>query len=130
MKRVLIGSIILISSIIIVGLVFWSGLKSNMEEVLDMEINEIVIPADGVYMGEFYHLDQIGVAVEVLIENGRIKDITYHNHIAGKGEAAEVIKEDILNKQSILVDDISGVTTSSRIIKLAIMDALNQEEIK
>ena len=48
-------------------------------------------------------------------------------HLAGKGTIAEVITEDIIRDQTLLVDDISGATTSSHVLKLAIQDALEEE---
>ena len=55
-----------------------------------------------------------------------IKKITLEDFVTGKGEDAVNVIDSIVENQSVMVDDISGATNSSRIIKLAVIDALEQ----
>jgi uncharacterized protein with FMN-binding domain len=96
-------------------------------------IREIEVPnvdfdtiEDGIYTGSYYFEDQIGANVSVEMKDGRITEIQFIEHICGKGTIAEVITEDIMEKQTLEVDDIAGATTSSHVIKLAIIDALEE----
>ena len=52
------------------------------------------------------------------IYNNRITNIEIIKHINGQGGPAEVIINDIMEYQSLLVDDIAGATYSSRVLKL------------
>ena len=111
-----------------IGIVFFS-LTQNMKEILAIPINEIDITTldDGTYQGEYYFKDEIGATVDVIIENHNIISISFVDHKAGKGTIAEVIVDDMINNQSVLVDDISGATTSSHVIKLAVIDAVEEK---
>jgi uncharacterized protein with FMN-binding domain len=106
----------------------WFTLSSNMKEIRAITINEMDVAnmADQTIRGSYYYEDEIGATVEVQIKDGRITEIIYIEHIAGKGTIAEVIKNDIILEQSLLVDNIAGATTSSHVIKLAIQNALEE----
>lgn len=108
----------------------WFTLNTNMKEIRAIEINDFYINGyeDGVYLGEYYYENQIGATIEVYVENGLIIDIVFIEHICGKGDIAEVIVDDIIKNQSLLVDDIAGATTSSHVIKIAIMNALEESK--
>ena len=105
-------------------------LNTNMKHIRNEEIREINISEyeDQTVIGSYYYQDQIGATVEVTIQEGKILDIIFIDHLYGKGGIAEVIVNDIIEEQSLLVDDISGATTSSRVIKLAVQDALGEKE--
>ena len=60
------------------------------------------------------------------IKGEDIKKITLEDFVTGKGEDAVNVIDSIVENQSVMVDDISGATNSSRIIKLAVIDALEQ----
>lgn len=126
MKKVLIVLGILIGVVAIVASVVFIGLTNNMKEIRAIEIIDIDISNvnNQTVTGEYYYQDQIGATVEVKIEEGRITSIVFIEHIAGLGEKAEIITEDIIREQSLDVDAISGATTSSHVIKLAIQNAL------
>ena len=83
---------------------------------------------DGTYEGSGIGFGG-GIRVEVLIEDGTIKEI---NILQADDEddaylnTAEVILEDIINAQSAEVDTVSGATFSSLGIRDAVTDALEQ----
>lgn len=106
-------------------------LSSNMKEVRSIPIEDIdftTLP-DGTYEGAYYYTDnQIGARVNVTVLSGKIEDITLIEHITGKGDDAVLIIDQVIKQQSLKVDAISGATTSSHVIKLAIQDALEEKE--
>lgn len=114
---------------IIVG-IFVITLSNNMKEIRAIPIYEIDVTNidDQTVIGEYYFKDEIGATLEVTIVNGEITKIIIIEHIAGKGTEAEIILEDIIAQQSLLVDDIAGVTTSSHVLKLAVQNALEKTE--
>ena len=130
MKRALmISGIIFVISFIVFGITIYRNISNTTEMILSEEIEALSFEQydDGVYEGEYY-LNDIGICVSLEIEDGQVVSIDYSNHMNGKGDKAELINEDIIEDQSILVDDIAGATISSRCIKLAIINALEGEE--
>ncbi len=77
----------------------------------------------GRYYGEY---DSIGRAkVEVAVTQSRVSEITLVEHeCTFIGRRAEYIVPNIIEKQTLEVDAISGATASSRVILKAVEDAL------
>ena len=90
-------------------------------EIIDIDLNTI---SDGTYIGSYKKMP-IEVHVKVTVLNHLITDIEITKHVTGQGQSAEVIIEDVLLEQSLDVDLVSGATYSSKIILLAIQDALS-----
>ncbi len=61
--------------------------------------------------------------IEVTVKDHRITE-TKLDHRHGQGEAAEVITDHVIEVQSLQVDTISGITSSSKVILKAIEKAL------
>lgn len=80
---------------------------------------------DGVYAGR-YDVFPISVAVEVKMEQGKMVEIRILEHDNGQGKPAEAILQEIIKKQSLKVDGVTGATYSSKAILLAVEDALSQ----
>ena len=80
---------------------------------------------DGTYTGD-YSAGLVKVSLKVTIDNKTIKDIIIIKHENGLGKKAEVIKDMIINKQTIDVDSISGATLSSECILKAVEIALKE----
>ncbi|MEC9485351.1 MAG: FMN-binding protein [Candidatus Izemoplasma sp.] len=131
MKKIILrGSLIFISLIVIFGVIITITLSLNMREIRALPITDKTISSleDGTYDGSYYYQeDQLGAHVEVTIKDGLIIDINLLEHITTRGQDAEEIIDDIITEQRIDVDAISGATTSSHVIKLAISDALEVE---
>ena len=127
MKKVLIIGALLI---VVIGSIFYIGINSKLKdfskEVAQIEVSNIDMDRidDGIYTGEFYMSDFVGAKVKVTVDNNEITKIEFLDHKYGKGRKAEVITEDVIEKQSLEVDAISGATGSSRVILKAIEDAL------
>ncbi len=93
----------------------------NLISIQDVDLELI---DDGTYTGE-YDVFPIHVILEVEVENHEIIDITILLHENGQGGPAEAIIEDVIEEQTLQVDAIAGATYSSKVILLAIEDALN-----
>ena len=130
MKKTLLGIGIGFGVLVIIGTIFWLSLTANMKTIQDIPIQDSNLQGvqDQVVRGQYNFEDQIGATVDVTIKDGQITEIQIIEHITGKGELAELIVVDIINNQSLLVDNIAGATTSSHIIKLAVMAALEKVE--
>ncbi|MCR3905706.1 MAG: FMN-binding protein [Tenericutes bacterium] len=94
--------------------------KLNEIEILDVDLSLV---EDGVYQGE-YKSFPVEAIVLVTVENHVITDIEIVKHLTGQGADAEDIIFDVIFFQSIEVDMIAGATYSSKVILLAIRDAL------
>lgn len=78
---------------------------------------------DGEYLGN-YEIFPVKVSVKTTVLNGKITQIELLEHFNGKGAPAEKIVDDIIEKQSLQVDAVSGATVSSVAIKKAVEDSL------
>jgi len=78
---------------------------------------------DGEYLGN-YEIFPVKVSVKTWVQNGEITQIDLLEHFNGKGAPAEKIVDDIIEKQSLQVDAVSGATVSSVAIKKAVEDSL------
>jgi len=81
---------------------------------------------DGIYRG-FYDLSgtPVKVTLDVILQNSRIVNINIIEHIRSPiGKKAENIIEEIIEKQDLDIDAISGATASSKAILKAVENAL------
>ena len=109
-------------------LIYLSSVNRYKEEVAAItfeDINLSEIP-DGKYIGSC-NVNFIYAKVEVTMKAGAIVDIFLLEHKNGKGKPAESIIADIIKKQSLAVDAVSGATNSSKVIKKAIENALTKD---
>ena len=79
---------------------------------------------DGTYEG-FCKNGLVEVELEVKINNGVVSKINIIKHKELFGGKAEKITEDIIDKQSLEVDTVSGATYSSAAILNAVYNAIN-----
>lgn len=117
---------------IIVFLVFFISIfiieiirMNNQVKAFDKTPIDISQVADGVYNGHS-ETDLVKVEVKVTVEAGAIKDIEIFKHECGKGRPANVIVYDMVKKNDVEVDGVSGATFSSEVIKDAVRDALRK----
>ncbi len=109
------------------GISFYRGVGKKYDKVQEIPIQEISVEglADGTYTGE-YTFETIYAKVQVIVKGEEIKKIVLEDFVTEKGEDAAGIVSSIVENQSVMVDDVSKATDSSRVIKLAVMDALAQ----
>jgi uncharacterized protein with FMN-binding domain len=119
---------IILAAILVIGGAFaakyFSDLSNYRQAVEEITIGEIDLSKvpDGTYTGSSEAV-WVGATVEITVNDHRITDIKL-DHRHGQGEAAEVITDHVLEAQSLQVDIISGVTSSSKVILKAIENAL------
>jgi uncharacterized protein with FMN-binding domain len=82
---------------------------------------------DGTYEGS-YEIPPVKVIVRVGVEGGNITDIAILEHRNGLGGKAERIVDEVLERQSLDVDAVSGATASSKAILKAIENAIRSGE--
>lgn len=109
------------------GISFYRGVGKKYDKVQEIPIQEISVEglADGTYTGE-YTFETLYAKVQVIVKGEEIKKIVLEDFVTEKGEDAAGIVSSIVENQSVMVDDVSKATDSSRVIKLAVMDALAQ----
>ncbi|MDR0386478.1 MAG: FMN-binding protein [Treponema sp.] len=93
------------------------------------EMPDLSGKADGTYRGE-YDLPKapVRVTLDVRIQDARITGIDVVKHICSPiGKKAEKITDQIIAKQSLDVDAVTGATGSSKAILKAVEDALKEE---
>lgn len=81
--------------------------------------------ADGSYRGS-YDGGMVKAEVEVDVAGGAITAIRILRHECGTGRPAEAIVDEVVARQSLEVDAVSGSTYSSRVILKAIELALSR----
>ena len=121
--------LILLTVILVVGVFavyFVKKMDQSLSELSTTEIEDIDLMTidDGEYVGS-YQAFPVSVEVKVTVLNHAMVSIELIKHDEGQGESAEVIIDDVLAEQSLEVDIITGATYSSKVILLAIKDALS-----
>ena len=116
---------IAVTVLIILGAVTMAFLQAQLDKLTEAQINEPKLSSlsDGTYKGS-YTAFPVSVTVEVTVSDHQITAIKILKHDNGKGKPAEVIVDEVIEKQSLDVDVISGATYSSKVILKAIENAL------
>ncbi len=92
-------------------------------ETTQLETLDLSKVSNGTYEGS-YTAFPVSVTLSVTVFDHQITSITILKHDNGQGKPAEVILSDVIDAQSLQVDVISGATYSSKVILLAIQNAL------
>lgn len=80
---------------------------------------------DGTYEGDQDN-KIVTAKVSVTVKDGRIVDVKLLAHTHGPNHGAEAIVGKVLERQSLMVDAVSGSTYSSKVILKAIESALKK----
>ncbi|MDE7424221.1 MAG: FMN-binding protein [Lachnospiraceae bacterium] len=115
---------------IVVLLLFFTGkivIRNMVRNVQHISVSmpDLSVMQDGNYIGE-YSISPVYVKVEVSINNHQITDIVILQHGNGLGSAAENIVNDVVKKQSLDIDAVSGATVSSKCILKAVENAIEK----
>ena len=123
--KILIGVLIVFTVIGISGYIVIQNMNKSLDSLKEIEIETIDLSTiqDGTYEGT-YKAFPIEVIVEVTIVNHVITEIDLIKHVSGQGAPGEEVIDLVILDQSLDVDLISGATYSSKVILLAIEDAL------
>ena len=100
----------------------FNNYQKNSANIGFDDINFVTVQ-DGIYKGE-YDAGYIYAKVEIKVKDGIIISINLLEHRNERGANAESIINDIILKQKIDVDTVSGATNSSNVIKKAIENAM------
>ena len=98
---------------------------NNQVKSFDKSVVDVSQVKDGVYEGHS-ETDMVKVDVKVTVSNGDISEIEILRHECGKGKIANAIVDDIVDKEDVEVDAVSGATFSSEVIKDAVRNALRK----
>jgi uncharacterized protein with FMN-binding domain len=100
--------------------------ESGLEALSAAEIPEpdLLLVKDGVWRGSWSAFP-VKVVVDVTVSGNRIVSIELIEHRNGQGEGAELIPSRVVEAQSLQVHSVSGATYSSKVMLLAIGDALS-----
>ena len=127
MKKVIKIVTVLLSIVLIgvIGFKVWS--TKIVKEAKELENVSIDVSKleDGTYEGHS-ELGPIIVDVKVTVEKGKITEIEIVNHQNGLGQSANVIVDEMVDKNTYDVDAVSGATVSSEVIINAVNDALQK----
>lgn len=117
--------VVILGLLTTLGVVFFNQVNAELSGLDDIELTEIDLSSteDGTYIGE-YNTTVIKVKVSVTVVNHEITSIELIKHDNGQGGGAVDILDDVIENQSVIVDSIAGATYSSKVILLAICDAL------
>lgn len=99
--------------------------KAAIQNITFSSIDITTVP-DGTYEGDF-DAGFVYAKVSVTVKNGIMTDVKLLEHKNGKGASAESIIPTILEKQTTEVDSVSGATSSSKVIRKAVENALLQK---
>lgn len=117
-----------ILSFAIIMFVMFQVMKTKTDQALKNQKNiEIDMSKirDGIYHGKS-NGGMVSVEVEVEVENHVIKDIKLLKHDNAKGKNAETMIDDMILYNTDNVDIVSGATASSKTIRNAVNNALQQ----
>ena len=127
MKKVIRIAVIFLCIVFIgvVGFKTWSAkLVKEARELEDVFIDLSKVE-DGTYEGHS-ELGPVIVDVKVTVKKGKIMEIEIVNHQNGLGQPANVIVDEMVDKNTYDVDAVSGATVSSEIIMNAVNNALQK----
>jgi uncharacterized protein with FMN-binding domain len=126
-KKIVIGIVAAFIIIIAAGFIAFFNTENKMSAYAKNDFGSLDMSKvdDGKYIGS-EDAGVVKVKVEVTVKDHAITDIAILQHDNGKGAPAEVIVNDIIDKNSLEVDAISGATHSSNVIKTAVLNALTE----
>jgi uncharacterized protein with FMN-binding domain len=112
--------------LVIAGSLTIRSIERNLASLTTVEIPEISLKEvpDGSYRGTYGALP-VKVTVDVMVKAHRIEQVLIVEHINGQGKAAEALTDLVVARQLIALDAIAGATYSSKVLLLAIHDALS-----
>ena len=124
MKKALIGMVVILA--LVITMVLTVGLKESGEvKAFDRAAVNIGEVKDGVYEG-CSETTLVKVQVRVTVSDGKIDNIEILKHECGKGMPANAIVEEMVSRNDVEVDTVSGATVSSEVIKDAVRNALRE----
>jgi len=122
---IIIGSVLVV--LVVAGIIAFSIIGKNLEALKTVEVGDADISsvADGTYTGS-YNAFPVTAEVSVTVKDHIITDIELISHGHGPDHGADAITGEVIKAQSLDVSAVSGATMSSKVVLLAIEDALEK----
>lgn len=114
--------LLLLIAHVVIGSTSFLDYKTKVAEI-EIENVELSQIQNGEYIGE-YSVGYVYAKVKVTIKEHRIENISLLEHGNEHGAPAETVVKDMVQKQSVKVDAVSGATNSSKVIMKAVEQAL------
>ena len=128
LKKVLLGVVAVVLVVAIGGGYMMVSLGKQTDAVMsNLSIKDVDLAsvADGSYTGEF-DAKLVYAKVRTTVKGHRIVGIDILEHRNGRGKAGEQVTSEIVTKQSLAVDGVSGATVSSKVIAKAVEVSLKK----
>ncbi|GCF93208.1 hypothetical protein NRIC_10990 [Enterococcus florum] len=125
MSKLVTGLIFILIAGLIIFLAAHIYSKSVLKTVSIAQVDPKGLP-DGTYSGTA-EIKPVVAKVDITIVEGKISDVQLIEHQTGLGKKAETLTSEIIEKQSLQVDAVSGATMSSQAILKAAENALTNE---
>lgn len=126
-------ALIVIGVILFIGVVGFFFASMGLGDIKKMVVRDIDLSklSDGVYTGRF-HKVRWTYDVEVTIKDHRITDIKMTNKAPNdpKGEIVDKAIDQMIEKQSVKIDVVSGASVDTKAFQKAVEDALTGEPQK
>lgn len=124
-KKLLIVVFVMAVVIFVAGQIAVDKIEKNFQSLKNDPVEEVDLAriSDGTYPGS-YEVFPVAVELSVEVENHRIIKVDILKHQNGQGEPAEDLADIMVEEQRIAVDDVTGATYSSLVIKKAVASAL------
>jgi uncharacterized protein with FMN-binding domain len=128
MKKALIIIFGSLACLIVAIVILVNVMQKSLDELTTREVGGVNIAEvpDGTYRGECSVFPVI-VKVDVTVASGAITEIIIVQHQNGQGAPAEAITNQVISEQTLDLEVISGATYSSKVILLAIENALVEQ---
>ncbi len=132
-KKIIIIAAFVTLAIFLIGITYGNRYINAFlatREAMKLEVEGLNLGSlqDGTYEG-YYSLKMASTKVKVVVTDNQLIDIVLIEHSHSNGHSGGEIIKDILSKQSLDVDVISGSTISSMTILKAVEDALSKEPV-
>ena len=127
-KRARIISLITVGVVIaalVFGIFYLSVVQNYKNGIAAIQVRDVDLSTveDGEYFGDC-DVGLVRANVRVVVSNHLITEIELLEHFNGRGETAEALPAIMIREQRIDVDAVSGATSSSKVIKEAVYNAL------
>ncbi|GAB6393478.1 MAG: FMN-binding domain protein [Treponematales bacterium] len=131
MKRKIIIGTAVFAALMVLAVICFNAVDrgaKNAVEGITISVESADGLADGEYIG-VYEIKPVKVVVQVNVESETITGIEILEHQRLLGGKAEKITGDVLGRQSLNVDAVTGATVSSKTILKAIENALQKGKV-
>lgn len=126
-KRILLIFLILVLCFGIVGFLKLKSESNKAINSIQISTVNLTFVDDGSYFGK-YSSGPCSAKVKVCVKNHKIEKISLLEHKNGMGSKAETIVDNVVDRQTLDVDTVSGATISSKVILKSTENALLKGE--